>query len=303
MLKRNLFGVFLLSISSLVLTNCSDSDEPTESQNTEVDLSKGEYKHKILVEDITSASCVWCPLGTIAIEGLEKSEYKDKVIGVGVHGDFDVRNVKDPFVLPGMKNLMQALALEGWPHLSFNRNTTIAGTAFQSFIPETAFGIYTFSPTLFQTFQTKNTLIKESSPIGIKIESNLGATEGKVNLSLKFSQNINKNLKYVIYVLEDGLVFQQAKHVRLLGEQGNGGKWDMNFIHDHVVRATNNFLGDPIAADQSKTNNEFKTTSNLTYTIKDLAKASVVVAILDEDGNVLNAQKAKANTTQDYEIK
>jgi len=88
----------------------------------------------------------------------------------------------------------------------------------------------------------------------------------------------------------------------LFGEQGNGGKWVMDFVHDHVVRATNNFLGETIAAGQT-TANEYKTSVNLTYELKDLSKASVVVAVLDSKGNVLNAQKAKANTTQDYEKK
>jgi len=302
MFKKKFLPVLLLGIASLGFVSCSDSDDTTEPQNTEVDFTKGDFKQKVLVEDVTSASCVWCPLGTIAIEGLEKSDYKDRVIGVGVHGDFNPASVKDPFVLPGLSRLTSALKMSGWPHLSFNRNTSIKGTDFQNFIPETSFGAYTFSPTEFEKFQKKHKLLNEGSPIGIKIESNLTATSGKVDVSLKFSQNINQELKYVVYLLEDGLVFQQAQHNRLFGEQGNGGKWVMDFVHDHVVRATNNFLGETIAAGQT-TANEFKATANLTYTVKDLSKVSVVVAVLDKDGNVLNAQKTKANTTQDYEKK
>lgn len=300
MFKKKLLPILLFGMVSLGVVSCSD--DSSEPQNSEVDFTKGEYKQKILIEDITSASCMWCPLGTIAIEGLENSAYKDRIIGIGVHGDFNPNSIKDPFVLPGMTNLMKAIKLKGWPHLSFNRNTSIIGTDFQSFIPETAFGVYTFSAEKFETFQKKNNLLTEGSPIGIKIESNLTATSGKVDVSLKFSQNINQELKYVVYLLEDGLVFQQAKALRLFGEQGNGGKWDMNFVHDHVVRATNNFLGETIAAGQT-TASEFKATANLTYKTEDLSKLSVVVAVLDKDGNVLNAQKTKANTTQDYEKK
>ncbi|SFN23306.1 Outer membrane protein Omp28 [Paenimyroides ummariense] len=303
MFTKKLLPVLLFGIASLGFVSCSDSDDTTEPQNTEVDFTKGDFKQKVLVEDITSASCVWCPLGTIAIEGLEKSEYKDRVIGVGVHGDFNPSSVKDPFVLPGLSRLTSALKMSGWPHLSFNRNTAIKGTDFQNFIPETAFGKYTFSSTEFEKFQKKHKLLNEGSPIGIKIESNLTATSGKVDVSLKFSQNISQELKYVVYLLEDGLVFQQAQHNRLFGEQGNGGKWVMDFVHDHVVRATNDFLGQSIAADQTKSSNEYKTSVNLSYELKDLSKASVVVAVLDSKGNVLNVQKAKANTTQDYQMK
>jgi len=303
MFKKKFLPVLMFGIASLAFIGCSDSDDSTDSQNTEVDFTKGEYKQKVLVEDITSASCMWCPLASFTIEELDKSEYKDKIIGVGVHGDFNAQMVKDPYVLPGMKNLMSALKLSGWPHLSFNRNTKIKGSAFQSCLSETASGIYTFSSAEFEKFQKKYTLLNESSPIGIKIESDLTATSGKVDVSLKFSTNINQELKYVVYVLEDGLVFQQANATAMYGNNSGEPAWSMDFVHNHVVRATNNFLGEAIAAGQTTTANEFKATANLTYETKDLSKVSVVVAVLDKDGNVVNAQKAKANTTQDYEKK
>ncbi len=302
MFTKKLLPVLLFGIASLGFVSCSDSDDTTEPQNTEVDFTKGDFKQKVLIEDITSASCMWCPLGTVAIEGLEGSDYKDRVIGIGVHGDFNPSSVKDPFVLPGMTNLMKAINLKGWPHLSFNRNTTIPGTGFQSFIPQTASGVYTFSAAQFETFQKKYKLLNEGSPIGIKIESNLAATSGKVDVSLKFSQNIGQELKYVVYLLEDGLVFQQANATAMFGNNSGQPAWSMSFVHDHVVRATNNFLGETIAAGQT-TANEFKATANLTYKTEDLSKVSVVVAVLDKDGNVVNAQKAKANTTLDYEKK
>lgn len=302
MFKKKFLPVLLFGIASLGFVGCSDSDDSTEPQNTEVDFTKGDFKQKVLIEDITSASCMWCPLGTVAIEGLEGSDYKNRVIGIGVHGDFNPSSIKDPFVLPGMTDLMKAIKLKGWPHLSFNRNTTISGTAFQTFIPETASGVYTFSSDKFETHQKKYNLLTEGSPIGIKIESNLAATSGKVDVSLKFSQNISQELKYVVYLLEDGLVFQQANATGMFGNNSGNPAWAMNFVHDHVVRATNNFLGETIAAGQT-TANEFKATANLTYKTEDLSKVSVVVAVLDKDGKVVNAQKAKANTTQDYEKK
>ncbi|WLD23898.1 Omp28-related outer membrane protein [Flavobacterium dauae] len=302
MFKKKFLPVLMFGIASLAFVGCSDSDDSTDTQSTEVDFTKGDFKQKILVEDITSASCMWCPLGTVAIEGLENSEYKDRVIGVGVHGDYNAQMVKDPYVLSGMTKLMSALKLSGWPFVAFNRDTKIKGTAFQSFLSETASGVYTFSSANFEKFQKKYTLLNESSPIGIKIESNLAATSGKVNVSLKFSTNINQELKYVVYLLEDGLVFQQANATAMFGNNSGEPAWSNDYVHDHVVRATNNFLGEAIAAGQTTTN-EFKATAELTYDTVNLENASVVVAVLDKDGKVVNAQKAKANTTQDYEMK
>src|SRR5690606_24016019 len=275
MFKKTFLPVLLFGIASLGFVGCSDSDDSTEPQNTEVDFTKGDYKQKVLIEDITSVSCMWSPLGTIAIEGLEKSEYKDRVIGVGVHGDFTPSSLKDPYVLPGLNKLTFALKMSGWPHLSFDRNTAMKGTAFQSFLTQTASGVYEFTPSKFETFQKKHNLLNEGSPIGIKIESSLTAANGKVYVSLKFSQSINQELKYVVYILEDGLVFAQANATAMFGNNTGNPAWAPNFVHDHVVRATNDFLGESIAADQTKSSNEYKTSVSLSYELKDISNASV----------------------------
>lgn len=304
MFTRKFLPILMFGIASLGFVGCSSSDDSDDSPNTEVDFTKGAYKQKILIEDITSVSCMWCPLGTIAIDGLENSEYKDRVIGVGVHGDFNPSSLKDPYVIPGLSSLQKAVKQNGsWPFVAFNRNTTIKGTAFQSFLTQTASGVYEFTPSKFETFQKNNKLLKEGSPIGIKIESNLTTTNGKVDVNVKFGQNFNQELKYVVYILEDGLVFAQANATAMYGNNTGNPAWAPNFVHDHVVRATNNFLGDPIAAEESVIANEFKATVDLSYTTENIENVSVVVAVLDKDGNVLNAQKAKANTTQDYETK
>src|SRR5690606_11050741 len=168
-------------------------------------------------------------LATVAIDGLEKSEYKDVVIGVSAHGDFNAQMVKDPFIIPGLSDLQKAVKQNGsWPFVAFNRNTTIKGTAFQIFLTQTASGIYEVTPSKFETFQKNNKLLKEGSPIGIKIESNLTASSGKVDVSLKFSQNINQELKYVVYVLEDGLVFQQANATAMFGNNTGEPAWSPN---------------------------------------------------------------------------
>lgn len=307
MFKKKFLPVLLLGIASLAFVGCSDSDDSTDSQTTEVDFTKGDFKQKVLIEDITSASCVACPTASFTTEELAKSEYKDRVVSVAVHDDYNADMVKDPFVLPKVRDLVRALKLKGYPHISFNRNTSLSGQLFQNWLRQRKNDAgdmeFFLDMNSFKNFYTKHKLLDESSPIGIKIESNLTATSGIVNVSLKFSTNINQELKYIVYVLEDGLVFKQANGTPLYGNTSGEPRWETNFVHNHVVRATNNFLGESIAAGQTMASNEFKATADLSYTVQDISKVSVVVAVLDKDGNVVNAQKAKANTTQDYEMK
>lgn len=307
MFKKKFLPVLLFGIASLGFVGCSDSDDSTEPQNTEVDFTKGDYKQKVLLEDITSASCVVCPLATLTTLEISKSNYADNFIPVAVHDDYNPNYVKDPFVLPGVRKLVSAVKLNGYPFITWNRNPSIQGQLFQNWLRqrsnEAGDPEFFLDMNLFKNFYAKYNLVTEGSPIGIKIESNLTTTSGKVDVSLKFSQNINQELKYLVYILEDGLVFQQANSTPLHGNTTGKARWEMDFVHDHVVRATNDFLGQSIAADQTKSSNEYKTSVSLSYELKDISNASVVVAVLDRDGNVLNAQKAKANVTQDYEKK
>lgn len=286
-------------------TNPTNPDDPN-NPNPEKTYY---YKQKILVEDITSASCVWCPLASFTTEELAKTEYADKLITIGIHDDYDPSIIKDPFVIPGLNNLVLNIIKSqpkfGYPFISWNRDYQIAGGDFQYFIPKVKTGTvtqYTLDLALFKEFYTEFNLIAPNSPIGIKINSTLEKANGKVTFSLKFAQDLNQELKYVVYVLEDNLKFQQANRSTLYGNTAGTPRWEMNFIHNHVVRATNNFLGDAIDAKESVKDKEFTHSVDLSYTLDNITNASVVVAILDKNGKVLNAQIAKANATQDYEI-
>jgi len=265
-----------------------------------------QYAQKILVEDVTSASCVWCPLASFTTEELAKSEYDNKVVSVAIHDDFNIRNVKDPFVIEGVSKIHSVLRTgRAYPFVAWNRNTTIKGTEFQNFLAEDRIDnrlqiILDFDE--FKQFHTKYNLFTATSPIGIKIESNLQQTEGEVSISVRFGADINEEMKYLVYILEDGLKFQQANASSLYGNNTNQARWEMNFIHNQVVRATNKFEGELIPASESVTTNIFKTTTKLTYKVENLENASVVVAVLDKAGKVLNVQKAKANTKQNYQI-
>ncbi|MTG99452.1 Omp28-related outer membrane protein [Myroides sp. BIT-d1] len=128
-------------------------------------------------------------------------------------------------------------------------------------------------------------------------------TAGEVKVSLQFTNDINEELKYVVYLIEDDLKYKQANSTPLYGNNTGKGRWENNFMHQHVLRAANNFAGIKVAANETIKAKEFKTTVALeNYTLDNLEKTSVVVVILDKNGKALNAQIAKANTTQDYEI-
>ncbi len=269
----NTIGEYTVIAKWNELTSNSVSFSVTE---VPVDNTNKYFVHKVLVEDFTGAGCGWCPRVSKAIELAEAAS--DKIIAVAIHNPVFG---PDPFTFSGRTVLENKLRVQGYPTAFINR--TIAWKA-----PEnTNYEIPLKAPHL-----------KESSPIGIKIESNLSATSGSVDVSLTFKESF-ENLKYVVFVVEDGLIYKQTNYTDLYG----GGSTLRDFVHNNTLRATSGtLLGNDI--DNASTAKDSKVTINApiaNFVSADISKLKVVVAVLDSKGVVLNVQSAPANQTLDFE--
>lgn len=201
------------------------------------------YQHRVLIEDFTGAWCGWCPRVTFSIEELVKTN-NDKIVAVALHN-------QDKFAFtPHENNLYVAIANKigvdiskgrSFPFATLNRTARWNG------------GTNTMNEGQVLA------LSKPSSPIGIKIASELGDTSGKINVSLKFNEDYT-NLKYVVYVVEDNLILAQENYTTNYG--GKGKKKD--FVHNDVVKAVNNVLGENVT--NSTSGSEFNSGEiNFTY--------------------------------------
>ena len=302
-MNKNVFKTAIFLIATAILTGCS-SDDPSENpdgpDNPEVEY----YAHKAILEDFTATGCVACPIGSFIIEELDKSTYSDKVIAIGIHDNF--QNEVDPYRIPAAASAYaRHMQVSFYPSLFWNRNKPAWNK------PETNIGgkydennntVYFLDMDVFTPYINTTGYLKEKSNIGIKINSTINNTDGEVTFSLKFSEDLNSNLKYVIYLLEDNLIHRQANGTPLYGNTNGTGRWENNFVHNHVLRATNNILGEDIAAAETVTGTEFTKTVSLTYPTIKTENSKVVVAILNDKGIVLNAQIANVNTIQDYQV-
>ncbi|EHQ42436.1 Omp28-related outer membrane protein [Myroides odoratus] len=260
------------------------------------------YMKKVILEDYTSIGCVACPIGSFIIEGINESEYKDHIIPVSVHDHF--QSTQDPFKISAVDTYARHMRVQYLPSLYWNRVSTrwdypedlLAGRREGNDI------IYFFDHNVFKDYINQSNHLKNNSTIGIKIASTLAQSSGEVSLNIKVGKDDNKNLKYLVYVLEDGLINKQANGTPLYGNTSGTPRWENNFNHDNVLRATNDILGTTITASDFSETNEFSKTVSLNYTAKNTANLKVVVAVLNDNGIVQNAQIAKANTTQDYQI-
>lgn len=238
-----------------------------------VDITSTYFKHKVLIEDFTGTWCGWCTRIMYAIELVEAQTHN--AIAVAIHNN-------DEFDYSGRMPLENFLQIEGaYPFASLNRTTI-------------------WMPLQHQRIDQPISMIEPMSPVGIKINSNLGTSSGTVDVSFSFKEDISGDLRYVIYILENGLIANQKNYYsNLYG--GNETLYD--FVHNHVlIGVQGNILGNNLG--QPATEDSEITLSGLSvnYNASNVNNLQVVAFLIDEQGTVLNAQIANGNTEKDYEM-
>ncbi|MFK8266091.1 Omp28-related outer membrane protein [Capnocytophaga cynodegmi] len=288
---RKIFTFSLIAVlASFFMISCSKSDDslgesnqgennnPKDNGQTD---DKVAFVYKVLVEDFTGTWCQYCPAVTRALQRAKNADtpLKERFVVVAIHNG----NRKEPMEIIesyGLINHFKKLPnlnFQGFPWLIFNRNQEIR--AFNA-------------PTrIFERLEKTPT-----SPIGIKISSQLNTTGGNVSVSFKTTENL-EGLKYHIFVTQDNLIYSQSDYQQ-------GGKYDHNFKHDEVLRSvygktSGNELGTLTKGQEVTKGNQQVSYKLLQHT--DLDKVKVVVFVTNAAGAVVNVQEAKANQTKDYE--
>lgn len=274
--------MFALATIGFVSTSCtgeggSSNDSPITPGNGNGTNVK--YVHKVILEDITSVGCIACPYAAQAIAEVKALSIGSRVIPVGAHIDYGMSDpMKISYSVALRDHFVSNYGLDGYPFVLINRDAKWAGNM------------------LNNKAQVANAL-SNSSPIGIKISSNLTNTGGTVTASFKFSQGY-ENLNYSIYILENEIVSPQKR-------PNYPNNIDQNYSHLDVLRATasSNITGSSIGS-VTPGQEVVKSNQQVSFSLfnNDLSKVEVVVFVTGADGKVLNAQIAHANETKDYQV-
>lgn len=250
-----------------------DDLESTPVTINVVDIASTYFKHKVLIEDFTGTWCGWCTRIMYAIELV--GDQTDNAIPVAIHNN-------DEFEFAGRVPLEDFLQIEGaYPFASLNRTTV-------------------WMPLQHNNINQPIAMIQPMSPVGIKINSNLGASSGTIDVSFSFKEDISGNLRYVVYVLENGLTGNQKNYYSNLY---GGGETLYDFPQNHVLRGVyGNILGNNLG--QSATEDAEITLSDLpvNYSAENVNNLQVIAFLINEQGTVLNVQIADGNTEKDYEM-
>lgn len=268
----------LLSFVSAILlaVSCSDTNaiysEIAIDDNVDAPAVAGQFNKNVLLEDYTGT---WCGNCTRVAYGVEQVLAKtDRAVVVAIH------NGRDPFHFAGFEPLKEMISpnfdLE-LPQARLNRVITWAD-------PDT-------------NYQDALNLTSNNCGLGIAMTSTV--ENGMINLdvNVKFAQNYS-NLKVVVYVLEDHLIYKQTNYSNYY----NGENYINDFEHNHVLRASlTNLLGDAIA--DSSFGNTFTRSFSVPIptNVMNNENVSFVAIVTDANNNALNSRAAGSNVDQTFQ--
>lgn len=271
---------FAFALTTLFLLSCNGNEETAEpAAAPSVDETipvAGKFKKNVLIEDYTGTWCQYCPRVIYGIQRVEAENLSAYPVAIHRGNPPGSSGSVDPFNFPAA-DLETSIGLTGYPTAKLNRKTTWNN--------ETS------------TTEVKNQ-IKVNSDLGLALSSTVTGGNINLNVNIKFDANLT-NLKLVVYVLEDGLIYNQINSTSYFG----GVNPIVNMQHDHVLRAclTDLVNGDALTG----TNDGVTLTKNFTLpvpsNVTDVTKMSFVAFVTDFSGKAVNVRGALPNVTQTFQ--
>jgi hypothetical protein len=245
------------------------------------DGSEINFVKRVLIEDYTGTWCGYCPRVAYGIE--QAKLQSDKIVAVAIHRPSSIvaDPVYDPYNFEPAAELEATLSAEGYPKGFLNRMT-------QWDFPE--------PDNIAQVIALTQ---GENPKLGLAMNSTV--TGGNISIDVKtmFSKDFS-NLKLVVYVLENGLIYDQHNYTTYY----NGDDIIVDFEHNHTLRATlTPILGEAINNSETATGNTYTRTFNVPMptNVANAANIEFVAFIVDENGNAINVRKATPGENQDFE--
>ena len=244
-----------------------------------VEVLSTKFNKRVLIEDYTGTWCGYCPRVAYGIE-LVKAQSTDAV-SVAIHrgstssssGSYDPYNYS-------AGDLEDLINLEGYPTAMLNRTT-----------------LWNY-PEPNNVSQVTG-LASGDADIGLALTPSLNGNTITLDVQVKFGgQFTSTNAKLVVYVLEDGLIFDQTNYTSYYG----GTSVISNFTHNDVLRASlTDLLGDTIPSSEIVADNVYTKSFSVAVpsNVANASNMTVVAFVVDGNSNAaLNVRAAHFGDTQ-----
>ena len=230
--------------------------EPVEdpvSLSRDFFLYVNSFDHQMhLIEEFTSNSCTYCPLGASMFKIL--MNMRDDIAMVAIHGN---QSSVDPCNTTECDDLFNYMGANGWPYAAFNRSVgweddeSIAvgigyDEQYHQMAAEAISGFLDYlaeSTPCFATVNINSTLDPDTRKAVVTVNG---------DLTSDFDLMMGEDAKLSVFLTEDGLVYRQL----------NLGTWVNNYEHSHVFRKA---LGSVFGVDINKAEgNKYSNTFEIT---------------------------------------
>ena len=243
----------------------------SETKTIEIMPTPITFKQNVVVEDFTGTWCGWCPRVSEAVR-LLKQETSDPIV-VAIHNG-------DAMQFSQEGAIRQAFNVTGFPTALINRQERWA------------------SPQPSNVAQVTGKMSGKSYA-SIAMESTVSGDvlDLKVKVMMGYSY---KSMKLAVYMLEDGLVYDQRNFTSYYG----GADPIRDFVHDDVLRRSlTDVFGDDIPQDQVGHNKTF--TRDFQYAIPpsyDKNKVKLVAFVTTgSERDIINVRQSKLGESQDFQ--
>ena len=226
-------------------------ENPASKSITFAIYESGFERQMHLIEEFTSNSCTYCPLGANMLKIL--MGLRDDIAMVAIHGN---QSTTDPCNTSQCETLFNYMGAGGWPYAAFDRsvgweddkNIAVGIGYNEQYQQMAAQELSNFLDYLAQTpsFATIN--------INSKIDDATRVATITIDgqLAPGFTALMGEDTKLTVYLTEDSIVYRQL----------NQGTWVQQYQHDHVLRvALDSEFGNALNITGDTFKNEF------TYTL------------------------------------
>lgn len=231
-----------------------------------------QFNQRVLIEDYTATWCGYCPSASYAIEQVKA--VTDNASVVAIH-------YNDAMQPSFLEILIRTYEIEFVPTVKLNRNAN-----------------WTYPQSLY-TNQIID-LTNNRSDLGLSIDAELNDNNINLDVAVKFGLYSTAGSKLVVYIIEDGLAYDQSNYTSYY----KGVSTIKNFTHNEVLRASlTNALGDAIPDSELTQDNIY--TKSFTIAIPEnvthSANMSVVAFVVKPNNQVVNVRTAHFGTPQTFE--
>ncbi|PZR20498.1 MAG: hypothetical protein DI539_10630 [Flavobacterium psychrophilum] len=241
------------------------------------------FRKRMLIEDYTGTWCGWCPRVAYAIEQVHHQT--EDAVAIAIHGPGSNPNDTgyDPYTFNTTAFEKEAGLAPGYPKGYLNRNIQWA-------FPE--------PDNISQAIALTQ---GENPKLGVAMTSTVADGTISMDVNVMFGKDFNNNLKLVVYVLENGLIYEQHNYTSYY----DGVDVLEDYEHNHVLRdCLTGMTGEAISVDQTKIGQTYTRTFNVAVpaNVANAANIEFVAFILDETGRVINVRKTAPGETQEIEL-